>query len=328
MVVASSSSSHKSKLKADAEEDGSLVLSNSLKTIANNAFKGCTSLTSIELPGSVTQIGNSVFEGCTSLTSATLPNSITTMGNNTFYKCSALTDVVLSNSLTAIGDGTFYMCEALTSIDLPNTVTTIGRQSLAGCTSLTSIELPSSLATIGYRAFWYCTALQGIELPKAVATINNEAFLSCTSLADLVIGGGVTKINNYAFRNCTSLKRIQSYAVEPPVCGSDVFYGVDKSACQLDVLGESIEKYQSAAQWCVFYVVSRVGDIAADGVTVGVVGGEIVVTGADDAAEVEVYSMSGALISRGSDKTVAVPTAGVYVVRVAGHAFKVAVNII
>lgn len=234
----------------------------------------------------------------------------------------------MPNSLTAIGNGIFYMCSALTSIDLPSTVTTIGRQTFAGCTSLTSIELPSSLATIDYRAFWYCTALQGIELPNTVTTINNEAFLSCTSLADLVIGSGLTKINNNAFYKCTSLRGIKSYAVEPPVCGSDVFYGVDKSACQLDVLGGSIEKYQSAAQWCDFYVVSSVGDTVADGVEVGVVGGEIVVTGADDAAEVEVYSMSGALISRGTDKTVAVPTAGIYVVRVAGHAFKVAVNII
>ena len=282
-----------------------MVLSNSLKTIANNAFKGCTSLTSIELPGSVTQIGNSVFEECTSLTSATLPNSITTMGDNTFYRC-----------------------KALTSINLPSMVTTIGRQTFAGCRSLTSIELPSSLATIGYRAFSSCSALQVIELPNTVTTIDTEAFTYCSALDNVVIGSGLTKINNYAFYNCTSLSGIKSYAVEPPVCGSNVFDGVDKSACQLDVLGGSIEKYQSAREWCDFYVVSSVGDTTADGVEVGVVGREIVVTGADDAAEVEVYSMSGALISRGTGKTVAVPTAGIYVVRVAGQVFKVAVNII
>ena len=37
------------------------------ESIADNAFEGCTSLTTITIPGTVTKLGDDVFEGCTSL---------------------------------------------------------------------------------------------------------------------------------------------------------------------------------------------------------------------------------------------------------------------
>ncbi len=59
---------------------------------------------------------------------------------------------------------------------------------------------------------------------------------------------------------------------------------------------------------------------------VAAVGGEIAVTGADGDAVVEVYGVNGMLVYRGKSKSVPVPSAGVYVVRVAGKTVKVTVN--
>ena len=44
-----------------------------------------------EIPNSVETIGDSAFEGCTSLTSVTIPNSVTTIGNFAFQGCYSLT---------------------------------------------------------------------------------------------------------------------------------------------------------------------------------------------------------------------------------------------
>lgn len=54
--------------------------------IGSYAFRGCTGLTSIEIPNSVTGIGEDVFRGCTGLTSINIPNSVTSIGIYAFYE--------------------------------------------------------------------------------------------------------------------------------------------------------------------------------------------------------------------------------------------------
>ena len=116
-------------------------------------------------------------------------------------------------------------------------------------------------------------------------------------------------------------------AKTPPHCDSDVFDGVDKQACELVVPEESVELYKSTRPWSKFYKITAGIDAAkADRVTVAAVGGEITVTGADGDAVVEVYGVNGMLVYRGKDKSVPVPSAGIYVVRVADKTVKVTVN--
>ena len=66
------------------------------------------------IPNSVTSIGDGAFSGCTSLTSVTIPNSVTSIGHWAFYGCTGLTSVTIPNSVTNIGDWAFIGCTSLT----------------------------------------------------------------------------------------------------------------------------------------------------------------------------------------------------------------------
>ncbi len=48
----------------------------SLTSIGNTAFRGCSGLTSVEIPNSVTSIGYETFSGCASLSSITISNRV------------------------------------------------------------------------------------------------------------------------------------------------------------------------------------------------------------------------------------------------------------
>ena len=74
------------------------TISNSVTSIGNYAFYGCSGLTSITIPNSVTSIGESAFKSCSSLTSITIPNSVTSIGERAFSYCSGLTSITFNGS--------------------------------------------------------------------------------------------------------------------------------------------------------------------------------------------------------------------------------------
>jgi hypothetical protein len=67
-------------------------------TTFGNGFNN-TDMETIEIPNSIRTIGNSAFLGCTALKSVVLSNRILSVGNQSFYQCSSLESVTV-NSLT------------------------------------------------------------------------------------------------------------------------------------------------------------------------------------------------------------------------------------
>ena len=177
-------------------------------SIADNAFKDCTNLTSVVIPDGVTGIGDWTFSGCTSLTSITIPDGLTGIGEWAFSGCTSLASITIPDSVTKIGIYAFQNCKSLKSITLSDNVTGIGDYAFRGCIGLTSITLGDSVTYIGWYAFEDCTDLTSITLPDSVTKIGWSAFRGCTDLTSITIPHSVTSIGNEAFLGCTTLKTV------------------------------------------------------------------------------------------------------------------------
>ena len=155
----------------------SIVISNSVVIIGDSAFRYCNSLSKIVIPNSVTSIGDWAFSDCTFLSNIVIPDSVTSIGDDVFRNCSSLSNIVIPNSVTSIGDEAFMHCSSLLNIVIPDSVTNIGDYAFAQCCSLTSIDIPDSVTSIGNGVFCECLALEYIFIPKSVICLKGNPFL-------------------------------------------------------------------------------------------------------------------------------------------------------
>ena len=329
-----------------------------LETATNKLICGCKNTI---IPNSVTSIGSYAFEGCSGLTSVEIPNSVTTIGYAAFRNCSGLTSVVIPNSVTSIGDFAFSGCSGLTSVVIPNSVTSIGNEAFCDCSGLTSVVIPNSVTSIGDDAFSCCSGLESITvesgntvydsrdncnailetatnslicgckntiIPNSVTTIGNYAFYDCSGLTSVVIPNSVTSIGDFAFCYCSGLTSVTSLNIIPPTLDFQVFFGVPAD-CVLYVPKGCAGAYQSADGWKNFGTILEIQPGGVEGISkaetakVRAMNGVIRVEGAKG-ARVEVYTTAGVCIYSGTDTEVPVPQRGLYVVKVAGRATKLA----
>ena len=73
-------------------------------------------ITTVDIPQSVTTIGNHTFRGCSGLTSVNIPNSVTSIGAAAFYGCSGLTSITIPGSVTKILASAFCECDGLDTV--------------------------------------------------------------------------------------------------------------------------------------------------------------------------------------------------------------------
>jgi hypothetical protein len=65
----------------------------------------------IKIPSTVTTIGSNAFRNCTSLTSVDL-NNVATIGNSAFYNCASLNSITYQRSSVATNDNDLVLVQS------------------------------------------------------------------------------------------------------------------------------------------------------------------------------------------------------------------------
>ena len=200
-----------------------------LTTIGNNAFDGCSSLTSIAIPSSLKWVKTESFKNCTSLSKVIVPDiaawcgiiyegidAWAPLGNfplgyaQHLYsdENTEITELVIPEGVTRIEPMAFRDAKYITSVTIPNSVTFIGEQAFAGMHRLSSIIIPQNVTTIEPFTFWDCQNLTSVTIPEGVITIGDNAFRDCTSLESVSLPESLKHLGGHSFLGCSALPSI------------------------------------------------------------------------------------------------------------------------
>ncbi len=228
-----------------------------VNSLIETSFKDCVEIVSVEIPDSVKSIGQGAFSGCSSLENITIPfvgakagvtssdtyqypfgyifGTVSYDGgvattqyyygydtarttSTTYYIPSSLKSVIF------IGEdilyGAFDNCSGLTSITFGNSVRSIGDDAFSGCSGLTSVCITdiAMLCAIRFKSFtsnplYYAHELylngelvKDLTIPNGVTSIGNYAFYNYSDLTSIVLPDSVTWVGRSSFFGCNLIK--------------------------------------------------------------------------------------------------------------------------
>ena len=196
----------------------------------------------------VTQIGENAFRGCSSITSVTLPKTLSIIEPSAFAGCTSLQRINTPQPLSEMGDYAFDGCVSLKEFSLDASISSLGKGCFRGCSALKTIQFPSSFTEIPEEAFFGCAGLEEIHCPATVMQIGDDAFGECANVHEIYLDRSVQRIGKRAFAGCGNVASMTCLTATPPVCSADTFEGIHPDT-PVTVMKSSMDHYKTATGW-------------------------------------------------------------------------------
>jgi hypothetical protein len=183
--------------------------------IDQNAFYGCSEVTSIDIPYSVLRIVDGAFKGCSGI------KKFTVNENNQSYK-----DV----------DGILFSKDNKMLIKYPAQKETA------------EYVISEEVAIICTEAFMDNAFLRKVSVGNFVTAISDNSFKNCTALEEVELGGNVRIIGAESFKNCPKLALVNAHGMWPAHC-PNVFDDAAKQNAKLYVPRGQMFNYKRRLEW-------------------------------------------------------------------------------
>ncbi len=255
-------------IPSEVENEGTTY---TVKSIDANAAKDQTQFTSAILPRTLTAIGDNAFKGCTGLTvidvhaptPPTVGTDALTDNMNIYVPATAVSayrnatgwnshstkiaalqyDFFNNNNYYKITDATNHTVGITCRNDSYNSYSSSPSLFSPVTENGTDYELTSILD----NAFRGCTDINSVEITPSITSIGANAFYGCssTNFQTVYIPPSVTSIGANAFHGCSSLIEVIAEKLAAPTLGADAFSGC-AGTLKLYVPANSLAAYKSA----------------------------------------------------------------------------------
>ena len=155
--------------------------------ISTGAFY-LSAITSIEVPDTVTSIGEMAFLGCTSLKTVKLSTGVAKIEKNAFGSCSALQEVQVAkdNPNFSSLDGVLYSKAQDTLVIYPAAKTDA------------AYTIPGGVTSVAMYAFSENPYLETLAIPNSLIKVGDSAFFNCKNLRSVSYNGTEEEWNQIA----------------------------------------------------------------------------------------------------------------------------------
>lgn len=156
-----------------------IIFGDEVETIGDQAFTGCSGLTTLTIGSGLKSIGGWAFSGCSGIMAIDIPDCVTEIGEYAFANCISLKSITIPDRVTIINEGIFCGCENISgNLVIPHSVEVIGAYAFNGCDSIETVTIGRSIKRIAKGAFpynlkkVYCYAEAPVEIDPMAFSIS------------------------------------------------------------------------------------------------------------------------------------------------------------
>lgn len=140
---------------------------------ADNAFRGCSNITSFTISENINSIGSFAFKGCSNLNEVYYENDLEAWCNITFDDEYA-NPMAYASTFKLLDDSNTYY--ELNEIEIPTSITEIGDYQFYNFNKINNVVLHDDIVSFGEKAFYNFSSLETLYYNETIDTFNKLTF--------------------------------------------------------------------------------------------------------------------------------------------------------